>query len=72
MDKASAHGAGDCRFESCRGHLKGMVAEYIYIYIYIYTYIYVYIHIYAWYTVGKQESSDHGDARHDVFVGFDL
>ena len=20
MDKASAHGAGDCRFESCRGH----------------------------------------------------
>ena len=21
MDKASAHGAGDCRFESCRGHL---------------------------------------------------
>ena len=25
MDKASAYGAGDCRFESCRGHylLKG-------------------------------------------------
>ena len=22
MDKASAHGAGDCRFESCRGHFK--------------------------------------------------
>ena len=22
MDKASAHGAGDCRFESCRGHDK--------------------------------------------------
>ena len=22
MDKASAHGAGDCRFESCRGHLR--------------------------------------------------
>ena len=21
MDKALAHGAGDCRFESCRGHL---------------------------------------------------
>ena len=21
MDKASAYGAGDCRFESCRGHL---------------------------------------------------
>ena len=21
MDKASAHGAGDCRFESCRDHL---------------------------------------------------
>ena len=21
MDKASAHGAGDCRFESCRGHV---------------------------------------------------
>ena len=20
MDKASAYGAGDCRFESCRGH----------------------------------------------------
>ena len=23
MDKASAYGAGDCRFESCRGHLAG-------------------------------------------------
>ena len=22
MDKASAYGAGDCRFESCRGHLS--------------------------------------------------
>jgi hypothetical protein len=22
MDKASAHGAGDCRFESCRGHVR--------------------------------------------------
>ena len=22
MDKASAYGAGDCRFESCRGHLQ--------------------------------------------------
>ena len=22
MDKASAYGAGDCRFESCRGHLR--------------------------------------------------
>ena len=22
MDKASAHGAGDCRFESCRVHLR--------------------------------------------------
>ena len=22
MDKASAHGAGNCRFESCRGHLR--------------------------------------------------
>ena len=21
MDKASAYGAGDCRFESCRGHI---------------------------------------------------
>ena len=26
MDKASAYGAGDCRFESCRGHLFGSVA----------------------------------------------
>ena len=24
MDKASAYGAGDCRFESCRGHLPPM------------------------------------------------
>ena len=24
MDKASAYGAGDCRFESCRGHCKFM------------------------------------------------
>ena len=23
MDKASAYGAGDCRFESCRGHYAG-------------------------------------------------
>ena len=22
MDKASAYGAGDCRFESCRGHFS--------------------------------------------------
>ena len=22
MDKASAYGAGDCRFESCRGHCR--------------------------------------------------
>ena len=22
MDKASAYGAGDCRFESCRGHVS--------------------------------------------------
>ena len=28
MDKASAHGAGDCRFESCRGHsLQGWKLE---------------------------------------------
>ena len=30
MDKASAYGAGDCRFESCRGHLHfyhGMAAQ---------------------------------------------
>ena len=26
MDKASAHGAGDCRFESCRGHLHNTPA----------------------------------------------
>ena len=26
MDMASAHGAGDCRFESCRGHLSAAVA----------------------------------------------
>jgi hypothetical protein len=24
MDKASAYGAGDCRFESCRGHCDCM------------------------------------------------
>ena len=24
MDKASAYGAGDCRFESCRGHLRNV------------------------------------------------
>ena len=24
MDKASAYGAGDCRFESCRGHCYSM------------------------------------------------
>ena len=24
MDKASAHGAGDCRFESCRGHFQSL------------------------------------------------
>ena len=24
MDRASAHGAGDCRFESCRGHCARM------------------------------------------------
>ena len=23
MDKSSAYGAGDCRFESCRGHYAG-------------------------------------------------
>ena len=23
MDKASAYGAGDCRFESCQGHFGG-------------------------------------------------
>ena len=27
MDKASAYGAGDCRFESCRGHLKSARCE---------------------------------------------
>ena len=26
MDKASAYGAGDCRFESCRGHFASVVA----------------------------------------------
>ena len=25
MDKASAYGAGDCRFESCRGHLSDVM-----------------------------------------------
>ena len=25
MDKASAHGAGDCRFESCRGHFSSQI-----------------------------------------------
>ena len=27
MDKASAYGAGDCRFESCRGHFSCHAAE---------------------------------------------
>ena len=27
MDKASAYGAGDCRFESCRGHLRCAAAR---------------------------------------------
>ena len=26
MDKASAYGAGDCRFESCRGHLPASLS----------------------------------------------
>ena len=26
MDKASAYGAGDCRFESCRGHVNALGA----------------------------------------------
>ena len=25
MDKASAYGAGDCRFESCRGHIRHLL-----------------------------------------------
>ena len=25
MDKASAYGAGDCRFESCRGHFVALL-----------------------------------------------
>ena len=25
MDKASAYGAGDCRFESCRGHFNSFL-----------------------------------------------
>ena len=35
MDKASAYGAGDCRFESCRGHRH------------TYTYKHMGIHMYA-------------------------
>ena len=27
MDKASAYGAGDCRFESCRGHYSSRCKE---------------------------------------------
>ena len=27
MDKAAAHGAGDCRFESCRGHVPPSLAR---------------------------------------------
>ena len=27
MDKASAYGAGDCRFESCRGHLQSFFGK---------------------------------------------
>ena len=27
MDKASAHGAGDCRFESCRGQLHWKISQ---------------------------------------------
>ena len=27
MDKASAYGAGDCRFESCRGHLQSFCGK---------------------------------------------
>ena len=30
MDKASAYGAGDCRFESCRGHLLALLAIDVY------------------------------------------
>ena len=28
MDKASAYGAGDCRFESCRGHVDATILTY--------------------------------------------
>ena len=27
MDKASAYEAGDCRFESCRGHIRAVLAD---------------------------------------------
>ena len=37
MDKASAYGAGDCRFESCRGHRH----TYTYKHMRIYTYMHM-------------------------------